>query len=170
MTEPLLEEILKWVEFAKGGPGSGAQPGHNFNGNQWGNSGYHKSMADAHRSDAAAARSLQESVLSPENLHRDGEATPSQVARGRALGAALGKEAAAHDAAAKAHDRAAQSADELSDAAGQAGGYLGGDRSDGANEANGNYAEAKNNYTEDELAATKASAAAVSAGVAAGKG
>lgn len=169
MVEPLLEEILKWVEFAKGGPGSGAQPGHNFNGNQWGNSGYHTSMASAHRSDAAAARSLQESVLSPENLHRDGEATPSQVARGRALGAALGKEATAHDTAATAHDRAADSAEKMNDAAGQAGGYLGGDRSDDANSAHGDYAEAKNDYTEDELAATKASANAVAAGAEAGK-
>lgn len=28
-------EIIEWVLLAKGGPGSGAQPGHEFNGNQW---------------------------------------------------------------------------------------------------------------------------------------
>lgn len=39
---PILEvdsEILRWVNFVKGGPGSGAQAGHEFEGNQWGTGG-----------------------------------------------------------------------------------------------------------------------------------
>ena len=33
---PGLDELAQWIDFAKGGPGSGAQVGHAFNGNQYG--------------------------------------------------------------------------------------------------------------------------------------
>lgn len=170
MTEPLLAEILNWVNLAKGGPGSGAQPGHNFNGNQWGDSTYHRAMADAHESDAKAALSTREAVLSPENLHRDGEATPSQVARGRSLGAALKNEAAAHMTASAAHEKAADAFDKMSDEAGDAGGYLPDDNSPAASAASSRYAEANDDYIQSSTAAANASAAAMKASADAGKG
>ena len=67
----------------------------------------HTDHAAAHRSAASQLRDHVEGMTSPENLHRDGEATKAQVKETMARANTYTKAANAHEAAAVAHDHAA---------------------------------------------------------------
>ena len=112
----------------------GDLPGHEFHGNQWTHIGdgikdltnklnghtpngrrgtpaqmakAHKAIAEMHRQKAGQLRGRVEGMTSPENLHRDGEATRSQVRATLARAREISEAADLHEKAAIAHERAA---------------------------------------------------------------
>lgn len=125
-------EILQWVQFAKGD-----LPGHPFRGNQYtegslsdtstrlanhvtknrtnlspndafGIADSHTEHAALHRDAAEQLRNRVEMMTSPENLHRDGEATKAQVQATLKKAGEYSKAADLHEKAAVAHEKAAE--------------------------------------------------------------
>lgn len=82
----------------------------------------HTEHAQMHRDAAEQLRDHVESITSPENLHRDGEATRAQVQRTLARAKELSKAADLHETAASAHEKAAET---VLKAQGEWGGRLG---------------------------------------------
>lgn len=145
-------EILEWIHFAKGGPGSGAQPGHEFEGNQW--SGQQTMDARAMSTESAGLSDPEYRARTPEEL-RDA-ADQHMMLAGDHMQAAQdldehSQQAQLHYAAADAHVAASTAARVAADA-------TEGPRAENARESTDAYARAASNATRAGIAAASSMA------------